>query len=477
MSLAESSLYGNPSGSNFESNQQEKDSELGLNATTFIPKTQDDYVCAINRNDRPCPRDPDVDAPTTFSEKCFNVFSKFVDWLYSMESVFAFKTTAGFMLLSIPAYLPQSVGWFTDWGGQWVANTLLMWMIPMAGMFNFTQVLNLLFGLIGTVIGAVFSIVIWEISRGNPYGLAILSFVAITPFHYLALKNEVFNFLSIMMSYMYLMIITTAYQTAVGEDLQDNIIELAAGKRLIFVTLGIICSFLINLIPRPVTGRVELRRRIACTLSDMSLLHGIIFADILMDSSPESSNQKGTTMNQIRAFRQLTLHVQRQLKDEETYLRLSRYEPPLKGKFPHATYQTLIDKLNTMADLIEGMAYTSRNMDKSWRKRLMHALNEDKIDYVACLTTNMRHLSAALRAKMPLPPYMISPNDLKEKLAGIFSSAISSYPEEADNESLPNFCAYSAASYLFIQEFNEASECIEKLLGVEDPQKWLLMHM
>lgn len=148
ISIAESSIYG---GSSTDENdfRKEQDSELGL--THIISQTQqsnldqdndneDAYVCAMNRNDKPCPRDPDVDAPVTTTEKFFNHMSKFFDWIYSLETIFAIKTAAGFILLSIPAYLPQSVGWFTSWGGQWVANTLLMWMIPIAGMFNFTLV-------------------------------------------------------------------------------------------------------------------------------------------------------------------------------------------------------------------------------------------------------------------------------------------------------------------------------------------------
>lgn len=150
ISIAESSLYGGSStgGNDFK---KEHDSELGL---THVPQQQplskldqeneqdeeDAYVCSMNRNDRPCPRDPDVDAPVTIREKLFHHLSNFFDWVYSMETIFAIKTAAGFIILSIPAYLPQSVGWFTSWGGQWVANTLLMWMIPMAGMFNFTLV-------------------------------------------------------------------------------------------------------------------------------------------------------------------------------------------------------------------------------------------------------------------------------------------------------------------------------------------------
>lgn len=99
---------------------------------------EDDTLCAINRKDRTCPRDPDVDAPRTTSEHFFNYCSMAFNWFYSMPTLFALKTAAGFILLSLPAYFPSSVGWFTGWGGQWVANVFIMWIFPISGMFNFT---------------------------------------------------------------------------------------------------------------------------------------------------------------------------------------------------------------------------------------------------------------------------------------------------------------------------------------------------
>jgi hypothetical protein len=239
---------------------------------------------------------------------------------------------------------------------------------------------------------------------------------------------------------------------------------------MIFVVLGILASFVVNLVPRPVTGRVALRKRISRTFYDMGMLYGIIFADILTDSLDHQ------TQNQAKAFRQLTLHLQRQLKDEETYLRLSKLEPPLKGRFPFETYRLLIEKLNNMADLIEGMAYTAGAMDRSWRRHLISVLDEEKFDYVACLLTVMRQLSATLFSKMPLPPYMISPDDLKDKLSEKLCMVIAKYPEQIHNDTFPSYCAYSVASYIFTQELNEAAVCVEKLVGVESPQSWLETH-
>lgn len=135
-SLSESSTKGDKDNFSFD-----KTSTLDLESAENQEQYENGgnpYICTTNRNNKPCPRDPDFDIPSSRLEHCFGYISNALDWIYSMETIFAFKTATGFILLSLPAYLPQSVGWFTGWGGQWVANALIMWIFPMAGMFNFT---------------------------------------------------------------------------------------------------------------------------------------------------------------------------------------------------------------------------------------------------------------------------------------------------------------------------------------------------
>lgn len=66
---------------------------------------------------------------------------------------------------------------------------------------------RVVFGLLGTVIGAVLSIIVWEIARGNPYGIAVLTFFAVfIPFEYLLIVSRIYEFLAIMTLYAYLMV-------------------------------------------------------------------------------------------------------------------------------------------------------------------------------------------------------------------------------------------------------------------------------
>lgn len=82
-----------------------------------------------------------------------------------------------------------------------------------------------------------------------------------------------------------------------------------------------------------------------------------------------------------------------------------------------------------------------------------------------------------MASKMALPPFMLSPQELRKKFAQKLSEAITEYPEKLDNESFPSYCAYAVNSYKFSQELEEVIACIEQLVGVEDPKQWLLLHV
>lgn len=88
----------------------------------------------------------------------------------------------------------------------------------------------------------------------------------------------------------------------------------------------------------------------------------------------------------------------------------------------------------------------------------------------------MKLLSATLSSKMALPPYMLSPKDLRERLAQHLSQVIIESPDHLDVYSFPGYCAYAVNSVKFSEELGEVLECVEQLVGIEDPEQWLLIH-
>lgn len=414
------------------------------------------------------PRDPDVNPPVTKFEHFFYKVHIYTQWMKSVEAIFALKTAVGFVLISLPAFLPQSAGWFFAWRGQWATITLMMWMFPMAGMFFFSLILRVL----GTILGGVLGIIVWEIVRGNPYGLVILTFFVMWPLYYIFFTSQIINMVAIMTQITLLLVVCYEYQYVVSGAATYDSVEVVAGKRIMLVIIGVSAAAILSMIPKPVTGRVELRKRISKTLRDMSKLYGILVGDILTCYD----NKQEPTPGQKKAFRKLALSIRRQIADEQTFLKLSKLEPPMRGKFPVEIYTVLVEKVDNMADLLEGMAYAARSIDRSWQRNLVQVIRKQRKEYLASLLAIMKLLSATLASKMALPPFMFSPKELREGFTTQLSEAIVQCPEKLDNETFPSYCAYAVNSYKFSDELGEVIECVEKLVGIEDPEQWLLLH-
>ncbi|KAI7892507.1 uncharacterized protein EV154DRAFT_441374 [Mucor mucedo] len=413
-------------------------------------------------------RDPDINPPETAFERFFYKVHIYSQWMSSIDAMFALKTSAGFVLLSLPAFLPQSYAWFFAQHGQWATVTLMMWMFPMAGMFAFTIILRIL----GTVLGGVAGIIIWEITRGNPYGLVILTFFVMWPLYYVFFTNQVLNIVAIMTQVTLMLVICYEYQfIANGVAVHDSV-EMIAGKRILLVLIGVAASAILSMIPKPVTGRVELRKRLSQTIADMSKLYAILIGDLVTIYE----NNRDPTPGQTKAFKKLALGIRRQIADEQMFLKLSKLEPSMRGKFPVEVYTRLVEKVDNMSDLLLGMAYASKSIDRSWQRNIVHVLRQHRTEYLASILAIMKLLSATLSSKMALPPYMLSPKELRERLAQRLSQVIVESPDHLDMNTFPGYCAYAVNSFKFSEELGEVLECVEQLVGVEDPEQWLLIH-
>ncbi|KAG1307754.1 hypothetical protein G6F62_015169 [Rhizopus arrhizus] len=95
---------------------------------------------------------------------------------------------------------------------------------------------------------------------------------------------------------------------------------------MLLVIIGVAAAAILSMIPKPVTGRVELRKRISVTLQDLSKLYGILVRDIVVNYDKEIES----TPRLKKAFRKLCLNIRRQIEDERSHLQLSKFEPPLR---------------------------------------------------------------------------------------------------------------------------------------------------
>lgn len=91
--------------------------------------------------------------------------------------------------------------------------------------------------------------------------------------------------------------------------------------------------------------------------------------------------------------------------------------------------------------------------------------------------TTIKLLAATLSAKMSLPPYLIAPNEARNRLTQALENSLKIRPEEINSPSFLALGTYFSVSSAFTAELQDLLETAEDLVGVEDPQEWLRQHI
>ncbi|KAI8391640.1 uncharacterized protein BYT42DRAFT_557576 [Radiomyces spectabilis] len=410
-------------------------------------------------------RDPDVDPPVTPVERFFYGLHLVCAWFMETNTFFAFKTAVAVVLFAIPAFYAPSASWFFNWRGQWAMITMVLWMFPMTGMFFFAIMMRVA----GTILGGVLGIVVWEISRGNPYGLAVVLFIFILPLYYAFFFIAPLRVLALMAKVTMLLVCIYEYNYVVDQLPNHDEVYTVAGKRMLLVIIGVAASAILSMIPFPVIGRVELRKRLARTLRDIGQLYTVLVAHMV--------RKQPATEDERRAFRKLALDIRRQISDERNFLQHASFEPPLRGRFPAASYAVLVEKVDNMADLVHNMGFAARTIDPSWQRKIASVLTRERKDYLASIVTTIKLVSSTMTAKASLPPYMISPQEARQRYIKVLEERIEIGADEIGNPTFPSYSTFIVNSSTFVSELQIVLDTVEGLVGVEDPTRWLLMNV
>ncbi|KAG1054414.1 hypothetical protein G6F43_003567 [Rhizopus delemar] len=364
--------------------------------------------------------DPDVSEPKTPIQKVFYVLYKCGKWMTDTTTFFAFKTALGVVLLAIPAWRPEDAGWYIEWRGQWAMITLVLWMLPMTGAF--------VFGLIDRIIGSI-------------VGAILVTMLLVVVYEY--------NYVNSGMS-------------------QYDQVYTVAGKRLLMVIIGIAASGILISIPFPPTSRIELRKRLAGTIRDIGKSYGILSASII------AFMDKSLTPGQSKGFQKLAIELRRQVAEERTLLHQANYEPPLRGYFPTEHYKALIGVVDNMSDLVINMGSSLGNIRPEWKKQIATVLKKERMEYLSSILSIFKLTSSTLYAKTSLPPYILSPIDCRERFVNLLERKIMIEAKDIANSSFPFYSSYLMNGLVLVDELQVLLSITEELVGIEDPEQWLL---
>ncbi|KAF7721549.1 GDP-mannose transporter into the lumen of the Golgi [Apophysomyces ossiformis] len=416
--------------------------------------------------------DPDVAFPATpFQRFCYKIYVFSIDYLYTAETLFALRVGILVMLLSLPAYINSSVGWYNDVRGQWSVVVALIWMGPSMGSNFFGTVTRT----VGSFIGAICAIIIWEASRGTAAGILVLTFVFNLPFWFIYIKGQFWRPAGMFSLITISLIIGYTYNHI--QQGQTYTIGDVAWQRLLSVVVGVAGAHIMSVFPFPTTGRVELRRRIANTLGEFGALYSSFLALVLKNSREDEA----VRLRNRKIFDVLSQSIRRQIKGARVLLEQSRFEPALRGVFPEDKYlhilQILDNILHIMLAIENAMEKTNARwraklVKSTWRERKELVLKKDNLKIASFLTAFQLGANALVN-KTSLPPYVLRPTRARLNLTMKVRTLSHFTPDRLRDQDFTYYSAYLMNSEQLAVEIEQLIATIRDLVGPDSVSRWL----
>lgn len=188
--------------------------------------------------------------------------------LQGFESRFALKVTAATVLISIPAWLPQSSDWWNSHESWWAVVTVWAMMHPRVG----GTLQDLAMRTICAASGAIWAGLAYGADGGNPYVLAVFAAVFMLPMLHRFTQSA--HPRSGIVGCMSFTVVSLSAYTSNGAP---SIVEISWTRGLAFV-MGVVAAVVINWILWPFVARHELRKSLSAMLLHSSLLYRRVVA-------------------------------------------------------------------------------------------------------------------------------------------------------------------------------------------------------
>ncbi|KAL9132776.1 MAG: hypothetical protein Q9175_006051 [Cornicularia normoerica] len=316
--------------------------------------------------------------------------------LQGFESRFAFKVTLVTTLLSVPAWLPQSRGWWNDNGSWWSVVTVWTMMHPrVGGTFQ-----DLVVRTFCAAIGAIWGGLAYAAGNGNPYVMAVFAAVYMTPMLYRFTQSShprsgVVGCLSF----------TVVSLSAYTEGGYPSVLTIAWTRGLAFV-VGLVAALTVNWVLWPFVARHELRKSLSSMMLHSAILYRGVIAKYIYYTKGEEPGPKDIARSEMLEGRLREGFVRmRQLME------LTRHEMRLRAPFNPLPYSALISACESffehLVQVRQSSLYFQPNMLASDPAALA-SLTVPRRDAVAVILMNLYVLACALRADKPVPRYLPS---------------------------------------------------------------------
>lgn len=324
--------------------------------------------------------------------------------LQGFESRFAFKVTLVTTLLSVPAWLPQSRGWWNDNESWWTVVTVWVMMHPrVGGTFQDLAVRTFC-----AAIGAIWGGLAYAADHGNPYVMAVFAAIYMIPMLYRFTQSShprsgVVGCLSF----------TVVSLSAYTEGGHQSIVTIAWTRGLAFV-VGLVAALTVNWVLWPFVARHELRKSLSSMMLHSAILYRGVIAKYIYYTKGEEPGPYDIARSEMLEGRLREGFVRmRQLME------LTRHEMRLRAPFNPLPYSALITACESffehLVQVRQSSLYFQPNMRASEPADIA-SLTVPRRDAVAVILMNLHVLACALRADKPVPRYLPSAAIARRKL-------------------------------------------------------------
>lgn len=305
-----------------------------------------------------------------------------------------------------------------------------------------------IYRIFSTILGCYSAVILYLLFPGNMYVLPIATWLFSIPNFWLILNHKHGKFGQFTLL-AYNLVMLNKYN-----DRETDTVEVwfLAFQRCVAILVGVFVGLIATAYIWPYEARVELRKGMSDLLLRLAWLYqklvsvyserptdkqivvkgkrragvdgnGLDSASCSDDDDDNSGNgeeirtSSGTTVYCLtpnmqrklltRKFMDLELELQRTLLDLQNLLSQTPNEPRLKGKFPVATYRTMLDSCQNIVDKFLSMR--TLILKDAWfddvQRDFVIPVSHERREMVGNVLLYFYLLASALRLKTPLPPY------------------------------------------------------------------------
>lgn len=407
-----------------------------------------------------------------------SLFRRIYDWIVVLrqeDNKFAIKVGFGAMLYALPAYIPATRPVYAHYRGEWGLLSYMLVCSMTIGASNTTGVQRFL----GTGLGALLAIAVWQISYDNPVALALFGFIMAYWTAWIIVgkgKGPMGRF--IMLTYN--LSCLYAYSLYVADDLYDDdgdeednnsnpLIYSISGHRVVAVLSGCIWGLIITRAVWPISARQKLKDGISLLWLRMGLIWKRDPLSIFTEGESENSYMNLREENDLQRF----------LAKLQGLVDASQHEFELRRPFPTATYNRILLSTARMLEAFHAMNLViQKDMNASVGElALLNATADERKELCGRLSHQFSVLASSIKLECSISTDILpsSYHTRDRLLARIFTYRKEDAVEQKTNdEDYSLLYTYALVTGQLAMEIRNCLKEVEDLFGVLDEESLML---